>query len=467
MPRRLRLSETAVAPVAGAWTVAPSRKRRFLKENHMSSLRTFAALALFSVVGGTARAQTVKLEEAPLVDSCCRITLHLDLKGKITFQAEAGKTQTIDHHAVAEHEYEERVLEAKGASVEKTARVYRVARATLAGQARSLRPERGFMVAHRLKDQLIVYSPKGALTVEEMELTEHFDTLALPGLLPGKEIKIGETWPVPNNVAQDLCGFDAVEKQDLTGTLQSVQGDLAHITLHGTAKGIDLGAQVSTLIAKCKIIFSIKDRRITALEWTQSDQRQQGPASPGLSADVTIKLTRTPLTITGELNDIALALMKVPTGAPPTGLINVAYAEPQGKYVMQHGREWQFIGERQGQRVLRLITPRGDWIGDATVMLWSGPKMDAAAFKRLLEEAPGWKQDGESNVDKDVKHAQGASMVRVSAAGHLEGEQVFRSSYYLVGASGRQMIVTFVIAPKHVNSLEARDQTFVDQIEVK
>jgi hypothetical protein len=433
----------------------------------MSSLRVLTALVVCGVWSGTARAQSIRLEEAPLVDSCCRITLRLDLRGKITFQQEGGKTETIDHQAVAEHDYQERVLEAKGATADKTARVYQLARATLAGQARSLRPERGFMVAHRLKEQLVVYSPKGALTIEEMELTEHFDTLALAGLLPGKEVKLGESWPVPNHVAQDLCGLDALEKHDLAGTLQSVQGDLAHITLHGTAKGIDLGAQVSTLISNCKIVFNIKDRRITSLEWAQSDQRQQGPASPGLSADVTIKLTRTPLGLSADLNDIALALMKVPTGMPPTSMTNVVYREPQGKYLMQHSREWQFIGERGGQRVLRLITPRGDWIGDATIMTWRGPKMDTAGFKQLLEEAPGWKQDGESNVDESVKHALGAGVVRVSASGRLEDEQVFRTAYYLVGASGQQMIVTFVVSPKHVNSLESRDQMLVDHIELK
>jgi hypothetical protein len=430
----------------------------------MMSIRNLAALALSLIAASTARGQTVHLTEAPLVDSCYRIKLNLGLRGKITF-VEGAKSQTIDHAASADHEYLERILEAKGATADKTARVYHIATASIGAQDRKLRPERTFMVAHRLKEQLITYSPKGALTLEEMELTEHFDTLAVPGLLPGKDVKVGDSWPVANNVVQDLCGFDALEKHDLAGTLQKLEGDLAHLTLEGTARGIDLGAQVSTLISKSKIVFDAKAKRITSLEWTQSDQRQQGPASPNLSADVVIKLTRTPIDMPSDLNNFALVAM--PNGAPDAKLTNLAYRDPQGKFTMQHGREWQYIGERDGQRVLRLISARGDWVADASIMPWPGAKMDATGFAKLLEGAPGWQQDSESKVDENVRHAGGCGMVRVSASGKLEGVAAFRTSYYLTNKQGDQMVVTFIAAPNQVNNLESRDQILVDGIELK
>ena len=47
---------------------------------------------------------------------------------------------------------------------------------------RAFRPEHTLMVAQRTGNQLITYCPTGLLTHEEKELTEHFDTLALPGL---------------------------------------------------------------------------------------------------------------------------------------------------------------------------------------------------------------------------------------------------------------------------------------------
>jgi hypothetical protein len=430
----------------------------------MSLLRWLMIGSVMMAPASAVRAQSVHLAEGPLVDSCSRVKLSMTLKGKLTYQLN-GKTEAVEHNAAAEHEFLERVLEAKGTTADKTARLYQRAEATIAGQVRTLRPERTFMVAHRLKDQLVAYSVKGPLTLEEMELTEHFDTLALPGLLPGKEVKIGDSWPIPSVVVQDLCGLDAVEKHDLSGTLTAVDGDLATITLQGTAKGIDLGGQVSTLISKSKLTFSAKEKRITALEWTQSDNRQQGPATPNLSADVTIQLERTPIDLPSDLNNFALA--PVPAGLPPSALIQIEFRDPKGKYHLQHSRDWQFIGERSGQRVLRLITPRGDWVSDATLMSWSGGKLDAAKFKVLLDEAPGWMQDGEAKVDDNVKHPSGYTVIRVSASGKLEGVAAFRSSYHLTNGQGAQMIVTFVTAPNQVNALEARDQTLIEGIELK
>jgi len=430
----------------------------------MQSRRLFATLVMLIAVPALARAQSHRLQEAALVDSCYRVKIDMALKGKITFQIDDGKTETVDHAAQAEHEFLERVLEAKE-TASKTVRVYGVARATLGKQTRTLRPERTFMVAQRLKEQLVAFSPKGALTLEEMELTEHFDTLALPGLLPNKDVKVGETWTVPNNVVQDLCGFDALEKHDLTGKLEAVKGNDAHVALQGTAKGIDLGGQVSTLISDTKLVFDLKAKRIVALEWKQSDQRQQGPATPNLSADVMVKLSRTPLDeMPSDVNNFALA--PVPSGAPPASLTNLAYRDPANKFTMQHSREWQFIGERDGQRVLRLITSRGDWVADASIMVWKGAKMDTEAFKKLLENAPGWQQESDSKIDEDVKHPHGCLVVRISASGKLEGVAAFRTSYYLMNPKGEHMIVTFIAAPNQVNNLESRDQSLVENIEV-
>jgi hypothetical protein len=362
------------------------------------------------------------------------------------------------------------VLEAKDGVAVKTARVYQLAKATIADQTRRLRPERSFMVAHRLKDQLIIYSPKGPLVGEEMELTEHFDTLALPGLLPGKEVKIGDTWSLPPAIIQALCGLDALDastKQDLGGALKSVQGDRARVTLQGTVRGIHLGAQVSIHVAaKSFLVFDIKEKRIVELEWHQSDQRQQGPATPHLSADVVIKLERTPIPQPAELND--LALVPVPNGAPPAGLTNIVHRDPQRKFEFQHSREWQYVGERNGQKVWKLVTARGDYIADAILAPWKGRMVpDAQVFKQLMEESPGWKQESDTQLDDAVKHPAGYTVYRASAAGKMEGSPAFRSAYLLANPAGQQFLVTFITPPNQVSNLETRDQALVESIELK
>lgn len=434
------------------------------------TLQRIAATLLAAVIfAGGAAAQSVALGEAPLVDSCHQVKLTLDLKGKITFQNQ-GKTETVEHNAAAEHAFTERVLEAKGAVAEKTARVYTAAKATIAGQTRTLRASHNLIVAHRLKDQLISYSPKGPLFGEEMELLEHFDTLSLPGLLPGKAVKVGESWSVPPAVVQALCGLDALDaqtKQQVTCTLTALTDIRAVATIQGIVKGIQLGAPVSIHIdAKSKLIFDVNAKRIVELDWRQSDERQQGPATPNLAADVTIKLERKPIVTPNELGQFAL--LTVPDGPPPAKLTNVLHREPKGKFEFQRSREWQDVGAHNGQRVLKLVTARGDHLADAILTPWKGPKISSAQdFKQQMEETPGWKQESDSQVDDSVKHPHGYTVYRVAAAGKMEGVAAFRMAYLIGNASGRQLLVTFMAPPSQVNNLGARDQTLVDSIEFK
>lgn len=434
----------------------------------MSSRHVCVSSLLTLILTGAATAQSVVLGEAPLVDSCCRVQLGLDLKGKVTFQ-QSGKTQTVEHSANAAHEYVERVLDAKGAMADRAARIYQTAKATIAGQSRTIRPDRAFMVAQRVKDHFVTYSPAGPLFGEEMELTEHFDTLALPGLLPGRQVKIGESWKVPPLVVQAICGLDGLDaqvKQEVVCELKAIEGDLAWVAIQGTVKGIQLGAAVSIHIdAKSKLAFNVKQKRIVELDWRQSDERQQGPASPNLAADVNIKLRRTPIETPKELGQFAVLSLPV---EPPARLTNVVQRDAKGKFEFQHSREWQDVGEHNGQRVLKLVTASGDYVADAAVMPWKGPKIgDAQAFRQQMEETPGWQQESDSQLDGALKHPAGYTLYRVSAAGKLEGVAAVRTAYLITGAAGQQLLVTFIAPPSQVGQLEGRDQTLVDSVGLK
>ncbi len=428
----------------------------------------FITSLLTLIVTGPATAQTVMLGEAPLPDSCCRVQLSLDLKGKVTFQ-QNGKTETVEHNATATHDYVERVLDAKGTMADRTVRIYQTAKATIAAQTRMLRPERNFMVAQRIKDQLVTYSPAGPLLGEEMELMEHFDTLALPGLLPGRQVKVGESWSVPPAVIQAICDLDALDaqvKQELSCELKAVDGDLVLVGIQGTVKGIQLGAAVSIHIdAKSKLVFDLKQKRIVELDWRQSDQRQQGPATPNLSADVNIKVQRAPIDTPKELGQFAVLTLP---NEPPARLTNIVQRDAKGKFAFQHSREWQDVGEQNGRRVLKLVTARGDHLADATVMPWTGPKFgDAQAFKQHMELTPGWTQESDSQLDAAVKHPNGYTVYRVSAAGKLEGVAAVRTAYLITGAADQQLLITFIAPPGRVNQLDARDQALVDSVELK
>jgi hypothetical protein len=51
-----------------------------------------------------------------------------------------------------------------------------------------------------------------------------FDSSAVAGVLPGKEVAVGDTWKVPANVVQALCNFEGLTEHNLTGKLDRRHG---------------------------------------------------------------------------------------------------------------------------------------------------------------------------------------------------------------------------------------------------
>src|SRR5205814_4175015 len=107
---------------------------------------------------------------------------------------------------------------------------------------RDLRGDRTFLVAQRDRDGVLTFSPNGTLTREELDVTEHFDTLAVAGLLPTKEVAVGQSWPVSNSVAQALCHLQGLTEHSLSCKLTAILGggDIAVFTISGGVSGIDL-----------------------------------------------------------------------------------------------------------------------------------------------------------------------------------------------------------------------------------
>src|SRR5262249_39949530 len=147
---------------------------------------------------------------------------------------------------------------------------------------RQLRADRRLIVAQRQNDQLLLYCPKAALTREELSLaSEHFDTLTLTGLLPGRAVAVGDTWKPANAVVEALCGFEGLAEHHLNCKLEGVKDNLATVRIAGDAKGIDTGA-LAKLSIDAVYHFDLTAKRLVDLEWQQKDERDQGPASPAM-----------------------------------------------------------------------------------------------------------------------------------------------------------------------------------------
>ena len=415
-------------------------------------------------------AQTYLLSETSQAGDCFRIHLDMTLSGEMRVSKE-GKPVSLKLEATATHEFPERILHvASDGLPENAARVYEKAKAVITVDKdpsdRSLRAERRLLVAQRNKDRLVVYSPTGPLTREELELTsEHFDTLALPGLLPGRAVSVGETWKVPNTIAQALCSFEGLVEQNLVCKLEEVKDQAARVSITGSATGIDLGALAKLSIEAC-YHYDLNSKRLTRLDWKQKDERDQGPTSPATSVQTTVVLTRNTSEQPATLSDVAL--ISVPEGSElPMQLTQLEYRDAKGRFDMLYGRDWQTVSQGNEHVVMRLMD-RGDFVAQVTLTPWTkaekGKHLSAEEFRQAMAETPGWEPEDELQAG-EVPAEGGRWIYRISTLGELDGIKVMQNFYLVVGPEGHQVVLAFTMPPKQADRLGTRDLAMAASID--
>lgn len=437
----------------------------------MLAWRSLGILAAFLSAASVGRAQTYTLAESIKVGDCFHLRLDMNVTGELRITRD-GREVPIKLTGSAEHEFPERVLQigANGLPA-KVARAYGTARATFQRgpdkSELSLRKERQLCVAQRHKDVPLVYSPAGPLTRDELELTEHFDPLFVTGLLPAKPVAIGDTWKVPNAVAQALCSFEGMIDHDLTCKLVEVKDNVARVSVAGAANGIDLGAPVKLEIdGVC--YFSLTTNRLMRLEWKQKDERGMGPANPASTMQSTVVLVRAAANQPSALADVAL--VNVPDGfEPPQSLTNLWYRDPRGRFDLTYDRQWCVVAETKDHVVLRLLD-RGDFVAQATLTPWDsappGKHLSAAEFKEAMNGTPGWEPEKELQAGEVPTGTGGPWMYRLSALGQMDGTAVLQNFYLIASPSGEQMVAVFTMTPKLADKLGSRDLSLAGSIEL-
>ncbi|HEX8200176.1 MAG TPA: hypothetical protein VF590_06785, partial [Isosphaeraceae bacterium] len=108
----------------------------------------------------------------------------------------------------------------------------------------ALRPDVALLVAERRPGGPMTFSPGGPLTRPELELVQGpGDPLALAGLLPPAPVAVGDRWPVGDEAARALSGYDALAVNGLRATLEALDDATARIGLQGEIRGAALGGE--------------------------------------------------------------------------------------------------------------------------------------------------------------------------------------------------------------------------------
>jgi hypothetical protein len=438
----------------------------------MSAWRVLIVAAGLLGLVPASRAETYPLAEPVQPGDCFRIQLDMNLNGEMRIQ-KRDQAGTLKLQAAGTHEYPERILSVgKDGVPDKTARVYETAKATITVEGvssdRTLRTERRLIVAQRFKDQGLVYAPAGALTRAELDLTsEHFDTLAVVGLLPGKEVAVGDNWKISNSVVQALCGLEGLTEHALSGKLDEVKDGSAYFTVSGAVSGIDQGALVKMDVT-AKGRFDLNAKHLIALEWKQKDQREAGPVSPATTVTTTNTLKRMAIEQPPLLSDVAL--VSVPDNfTPPAALAQLEHRDFKGRYELLYAREWHMVSATEEHLVLRLMD-RGDFIAQATITPWTaaakGKHLSPDEFKTAMFNTPGFELTKELQAGEVPSDQKDHWTYRLSALGELDGIEVMQNYYLIAGPNGEQVVVSFTMTPKQADKIGARDLSFIGSMEV-
>lgn len=428
-----------------------------------------SVLVVLLLLVGPATGQTCFLGEAIEPGACYQVDIKMQLTGEHRISRE-GQIASLPLRADATHRFSERVLlVSKTGSLQKAARYYETARATisLAGESfeRTLRPDRKLLIAQRSQEELIVYSPVGPLTRDELELTGgHFDTLSLNGLLPGKEVAVGDSWNLAPSVVQALCGFEGLTEQDLTGKLEAVHEDTARLQISGTANGIDGGAVVKLSI-QATARFNVRSKRLEEVVWRQQDEREQGPVSPASRLEVTTTITRTLLEQPDSLSDVALVAVPEGLEVPPM-MTQLVHRDGKDRYELHYSRAWHLVGQTDEHLVLRLME-RGEFVAQATVTPWTraspGKHLSGQEFKQAMMNLPGWEPEEEIQAG-EIPRDDDCWCYRLSMTGKLDGMRVTQHFYLLAAPNGEQVVVTFTLTPGQVQKLGTHDLSLVGSL---
>ena len=309
-----------------------------------------------------------------------------------------------------------------------------------------------------------MFSPQGALKSEQVMLVEGIlgNTLSIDMLLPGKEVKIGDSWKIPNEAIYSLLDVDAISNQDLEATLTSVANDLAIVEIVGDMEGAYLGALSEMHIRAAKYQFDLKTGRINWYAISMSEERSISDVGPGLDIVALLQVKISPLDQPKVLTDEYLANYSL---EPVGDELLIRYDGGEGPWRFHFARNWYIIEDVKGNSILRMLNDAGELVAQCSMV--SMPPVETksptllADFSEDLKKGLGDSFGSIASADERV-NAAGYNELRVIIDGAVD-DLLLRWVYYLLTDNrGNQSVVVFVIHPDKMRQFGTADEQIID-----
>ena len=394
-----------------------------------------------------------------------RVKLAVEVAGQMKMNPTGREVKYLPLSVTAELNFlQRRLLELKDSAAARLVRHYSSAEAKFNLKntefSEKLRDDRRLIVLQAENDEGTYFSPLGPLLREELELLDVPGAGVLPELLlPGKELKVGETWQLTDAAIVRLLSLDAVHKHDIVGKYDELRDGVAILSLEGKAAGA-VGGVSSDVNLKAKINLDPQEQLLTWLALSFTENRAVGHAQPGYDVTTRIRMLTAIAEDAGELSETSLGALPLTAGI---GQKLLAFRSEKGGFELNHDRRWRVMTERYDSAVLRLID-RGELIAQCNVAklkhFAKDEKLTIETFQQDVKKALE-KQQGTITEASQNTTDSGLLVQRLVVTGTASELPIQWTYYHVSDSEGRRASLVFTIDAKLVERYAHIDQELI------
>jgi hypothetical protein len=321
----------------------------------------------------------------------------------------------------------------------------------------TLRDDRRLIVLASGTDAATYFSPLGPLTREEIELLDVPGAGVLPELLlPGKELKVGETWELSNDTVVKLLSLDAVHKQDFVGKFDELRDGIAILSLEGKVDGA-VGGVSTEFNLKAKLNLDPQEKLLTWVALSFTENRAIGHAQPGYDVTTRIRMLTGLAAEAPEISEAAISKLPLTAG---TGEKLIAFRSEKGGFELVHDRRWRVMSEKYDSAILRMVD-RGELVAQCNIgKLKSFTKGEQLTLDGFQEDVKIALEKQKATITEAAQSTteNGLLVLRLLVTGQASEVPIQWTYYHVSDNTGRRASIVFTIDAKLVEKYAHLDQ---------
>jgi hypothetical protein len=397
------------------------------------------------------------------------VSVDIAFGGDLEVPSDASSSTSLPVAATAKIVYDEvRLPESAARSV----RYYRTAQAEseVAENAKSpsLRQSRRLVVVQLESHHKRLHAVDGPLLRSEYDLLDTAaDSLVLDCLVPGREVPLGGTWSHTSGTMQAFTGLDSVGLCEVSSVLAEANERFARCQMAGVVHGVVHGASAELEI-DAVYLYDRQARRVTQLNVAIRENRQPGPATPGVNAVAKLRVKVAPA------DESPLTPQRV-AEARRQPLDEAQVVETRNDrlgFATTHDESWYTTGTRGSQTTLRRVASEG-LVAHANITNLPAKPLDPKTalddFRGDVLRSLGKDGFGVASEEQWVnKH--GCRVMAVVVAGQVKDTDVEWHAFQVAPPAESQhlhrLALTFTVEKSELERLGKSDRDLVDRIEL-